>query len=815
MILLNYLVIFPFMLVNEARNEYLRKQIGKFPMKCFFSLKPLIDKFWESYGRDGNKFNFEHANRIREELEKAPELLGPIDDIDTLRKHPDLVEALMSAVFPPGTREMDYYAAVRPFEFDSFYETPLFSRLKIFDDAIVQDRLNFPSGDMAGGSLMYAYLSILRKFYNIDVHFEYPLIYHTKDEKTGLDRYFRIRTFPWFVDIKAVKELPPLTEQLRRKLFDNLTNVNVWMEALPPENFEVHGFFILNAVDVTPQEVVSSLKYDLIDKDSIVSLEKFNRLEHKVRSLLKKPEILLGLAAIPGENDLHLSYGQKLGNSFVLKDSCCVRCNNYTGSVYEKIITKNETIIIEDLQTFEECTPLEDEIKKLGVRNLLLAPLVYNDKFIGILEIGSPIPGDLNAINSTILKEVLPLFAMCVKRSMDEINSQVESIIKEKCTAIHPSVEWRFKIAAMNVIRKNQLGEPAEMEEIAFYNVYPLYGLSDIRDSSHRRNEAIQNDLIENLNMAREVIGAAASYKNLPVLDKLEYTIDKYIKSLRAGLKSGDENEVVEFLRRDVESLFEQLKNLGENVKAGIKRYRSSVDAVAGYLYKRRKEFEDSVIRLNETISSYIDEEEEKAQNMFPHYFEKYKTDGVEHSLYIGQSIAGDQKFDKLHLKNLRIWQLMMICGIAKRCEELKGKLPVPLETAHLVLVQDSPLTIRFQYDEKKFDVSGTYNIRYEIMKKRIDKAEVRGKEERLTQPGKIAIVYSQNSEALEYKEYIDYLQSKGYLKRELEEMELEDLQGVHGLKALRVTVNNKSSVFEKPNVEKDLKSVLKAFQPD
>jgi hypothetical protein len=474
-------------------------------------------------------------------------------------------------------------------------------------------------------------------------------------------------------------------------------------------------------------------------------------------------------------------------------------------------MNNNETIIIEDLQTFEECTPLEDEIKKLGVRNLLLAPLIYNETFIGILELASPVPGDLNAINSTILNEVLPLFSMCVKRSMDEINSQVQSIIKEKCTAIHPSVEWRFKIAAMNVIRKTQLGEQPDMEDIVFHNVYPLYGLSDIRDSSHRRNEAIQNDLIENLNMAREVIAAAASYKNLPVLDKLKYTIDKYIKSLRGGLRSGDENEVVDFLHRDVESLFEQLKNLGENVKAGIQRYRSAIDPAPGYLYRRRKEFEDSVIRINESISAYIDEEEERAQNMFPHYFEKYKTDGVEHSLYIGQSIAGEQKFDKLHLKNLRLWQLMMTCGIVNRCDELKNKLPVPLETAHLILVQDTPLTIRFQFDEKKFDVSGSYNIRYEIMKKRIDKAEIRGKEERLTQPGKIAIVYSQNSEAAEYKEYIEYLQSKGYLKRELEEIELEDLQGVHGLRALRAAVNIKSSAFDTPVVKKDIRKALNA----
>ena len=66
----------------------------------------------------------------------------------------------------------------------------------------------------------------------------------------------------------------------------------------------------------------------------------------------------------------------------------------------------------------------------------------------------------------------------------------------------------------------------------------------------------------------------------------------------------------------------------------------------------------------------------------------------------------------------------------------------------------------------------------------------IRGTSERLTQPGKIAIVYSQKQEGAEYLEYIDYLQTAGFLQAEAEEVDLEDLQGAQGLKALLVTVN-------------------------
>jgi hypothetical protein len=156
----------------------------------------------------------------------------------------------------------------------------------------------------------------------------------------------------------------------------------------------------------------------------------------------------------------------------------------------------------------------------------------------------------------------------------------------------------------------------------------------------------------------------------------------------------------------------------------------------------------------------------------------------------VGGSLVESGEFDELYLKNLRLWQLMVTCGIARRTEALRGKMPMPLQTAHLILVQHAPLAIRFRLDEKRFDVDGAYNVRYEVIKKRIDKATIRGSSERVTQPGKMAVVYSQRAEATEYRQYLEYLASIGYVTGEPEELELEELQGVQGLRALRATID-------------------------
>ena len=171
---------------------------------------------------------------------------------------------------------------------------------------------------------------------------------------------------------------------------------------------------------------------------------------------------------------------------------------------------------------------------------------------------------------------------------------------------------------------------------------------------------------------------------------------------------------------------------------------------------------------------------------MFPHYFEKQKTDGVDYTIYVGQALVEDGKFDPLYMRNLRLWQLMVACGIAARIARLKERLAMPLDVTNLVLVQHAPLAIRFREDEKRFDVDGAYNARYAIIKSRVDKAVVRGGTERLTQPGQIAIVYSQPGEAAEYRDYIEYLQSLSYLTRDVEELESTSCRARRAARAAR-----------------------------
>ena len=283
--------------------------------------------------------------------------------------------------------------------------------------------------------------------------------------------------------------------------------------------------------------------------------------------------------------------------------------------------------------------------------------------------------------------------------------------------------------------------------------------------------------------------------------------------SIKESLHTNSEQSIFNFVTDEIHPVFAHLKKSDDKLRNLIVSYESSIDMGTDSYYDHRKNYDKSVMLINKKMATLIDKKQQEAQDMFPHFFERYKTDGVEHNMYIGDSIVGDRDFDPIYLNNLRLWQLQVMCEMENAHYKLKPELPVPLDVASLILVYNTSLSIRFRMDEKRFDVDGTYNARYEVIKKRIDKSYIKGTNERLTQPGKMVIVYSQKKDELEYLRYVTFLKSKGHFTGKIEIVELEGLQGVSGLKAIRADILYKTAdkTSEKTYTYEDLIEELKA----
>jgi hypothetical protein len=760
-----------------------------FPFRRELSLAPLVTAWMEAAGHaDGLAGSI--ASVVRDRLRQAPELLGPVEDLSLFTRQAELIDVLMAKVFPAASWDRDYGAILSPFAVRAVYGTPSFNRLFRGERGALQGRLSLDAESWARGRLLRAYSLVLQKYYDIDLRLDYPLIVTTADPECSLPRHFRFDMDSRFLEIDTVGRPPVLSAADRQRLRANLDDPQVLMELIPPDRFVFRGFGVVKATDVTDQEVLSSLKRDLIEKESIASATRFERLQLQLRTFFRRPDLRVALAAFQGERVLVLKSGAQLEHSCIFADSVHLKRRDFAGTIFDRATRQDTPFIIEDLGAYAPRGPIEEGLLKSGMRNIVLAPLHFQDAIIGLLELSSPHPGDLDVVTALKLREVLPLFSMAMRRSLEELEARVQAVIKEKCTAIHPSVEWRFRQAVLDTIERRSDGTVPEMEPIVFRDVYPLYGASDIRGSSTQRNLTIQADLTDHLGLARAVIREAREAKHLPILDEVAFRIDRQLAHIGTDLHSGDEVTILAFLRQHVEPLFEHIAAFGPAVRGRVEAYRAAIDPQVGSVYRKRKDYEDTVTAINEAVSAYLDAEQEMAQAMFPHYFEKQRTDGVDYSIYVGGALVDGQPYNEIYLRNLRLWQLLVACGIARQTEALRQRLPLPLETTHLILAHHAPLSIRFRFDEKRFDVDGAYNVRYEVVKKRIDKAVVRDTGERVTQPGRIAIVYAQPMEAQEYREYLDYLTATGHLVGPVEELELDELQGVHGLRALRVAVD-------------------------
>lgn len=772
----------------------------QYPFKTTLSFKPFFDYLKERGDIIQNAMPCTGLS-VDELILHASELNGPIDDFSILDQHRDLVQRLLSLVFPPLVWNEEAVAAVVPFSIRPIAVSPKFRKLFLKKDGTLTGRTNWAKKQFDMNRVVRSYLFILKKFYGFSEHMDYPVIRIVKDRKTGLEQHFKMKFDFRFIDVKSIKKPKVLSTEERDLIREHLTEPEVLRKILPPENFELSGFTLLQAVDVTKSEVISELERDLIDQNSITSKDGFLRIQDRLRTLFRHPDLQADLSAIHENQVLFINSGSEMTRNCIFADSSHAPLSEFKGTAFEKAVETQQIIRIPDISK----EPMPSHRKKAflenGIRSLMVTPLQYKGKTIGTIVLGTPTPKDLGPLDTLLMEHISPLFSMAINNSLNDLENRIQGIIKEKCTAIHPTVEWRFRKAAIHHLENLRRQTPRQIEPIVFENVYPLYGISDIRGSSLERNRVIQADLSEHLELALNVIHLAGEAKSLLILHEQKKQLETHLTKLQKGMESGDELSLVKFLQTDVEPLFPHIKGFGPKVLRAIKRYESAIDARIGSVYRLRKDFEDSISLLTNHLAAYLDQEESELQTVFPHFFERHRTDGIDYLIYLGASLNETGDFNELYLKNLRLWQLKLAAGFAWQTEQLKSTLKIPLQTAHLILVQNTPLSIRFRFDEKRFDVDGTYDVRQEIIKSRIDKAYIKGGNERLTQPGKIAIVYSHLEEAQEMRHHIDFLKHEGYLTGEVEDLNLDDMQGVQGLKSLRVSIDLKSkTMFEKIN---------------
>lgn len=762
------------------------QKLKDFPFDIKISFHKVIEQYEKEIGNISNEISREYLEKVLDHVSKFPKLREGFEDPKLLEEFKEPIQILLDDLFPSILTNNEIKAASVPFHNIIFNSS---RRLKQILKSAGEDfelKMRNVSED---NIYIFACIQILKdQGYKVDI--SRPLYYDIPDEK-GIKKHYRLALNADFVDIYPTEDAPKITQEDVDLLVQNVDKVKLWKEKIPPKSYVFKGFTIVNLTDVTIDDAISELKTTLLFEE-VNEAEELRKLEDIFRSIYKISDLRVGFTVFNRRDMIFERMNNKDANSFILDKELVNDCD--TGICekgFQKLVENNTYFTISNVDDYiaQNDNLLAKNLKKNKVKSCLLAPIAKNGKLLGILELVSQRKNELNSINAIKLDDILPYIVTTVERNRNDFENRVKAVIQSECTSIHPSVLWVFEREAKKFIQDMDKDGLASFKDIVFKDVYPLYGQIDIVASSEARNEAIKKDLLDQLDLILDIIKKAYEIEELPIYDQVKYRISDFREELEKKLNASSEQKVFNLLQKEVNPLMSHLKKQSDEIKKLVREYKEKLNPETGIVYNHRKKYDQTVQQINRTMSRYIDKKQIQAQKIYPHYFERYKTDGVDHNIYIGASMANKKPFNKVYLFNLRLWQLSTMCEMENKFYQLQENTPIQLDAASLILVYNSTMSIRYRMDEKKFDVDGTYNARYEIIKKRIDKAFVKGTEERVTQKGKITIVYSQRSDEREYLQYIKYLQAKKYLGEEVELLEMEDVQGVVGLRAIRVNI--------------------------
>ncbi len=758
-----------------------------FPLKISISFSSFFKKYRELLKSD-NLFIRDRAEKIIAIAESYPELDQGITSEDDIHKLASQIDLILEDSFAQLLQDNEIKIATIPFsnlvlKSTERYKSIIKAAGKNFEPEI--KNLDEDHYYIMGCSI------ILSQYYGYKIDFRRPFFYDIPDA-SGIIRHYRILYNGDFIEIFKTKKAKDITEADVAELLDNFDNITIWKKKFPPNSWVFKGVIIANMYDATTDVSLSDFKTSLLryDKKQGNFIESFQNI---FRSIFNLPEIKVGFSNYNQEDGVFEKVPLRTIDSYILYDQYADGCKDaLCKGTYHSLFEKSKYFAISDVKKFQQSSPNEKMYNKLikqGIHSAILAPIENDGNLLGVLEIISPNIRELNSINANKLEDVMPYLVDSVLRSKAKAEDELELVIQQECTSIHPSIYWKFRQEAKRFVRAKVERTPVSFREVVFENVYPLFGQIDIKGSSNARNSSVQKDLVVQLNAISKIIDKVITSEKLPIYEQIKFRIDNYINIVNEQLQVDSEQKIIDFIKKDITPLFKHLRKKDDQTKSMIDAYNHILDTTIKTVYKNRKAYDESVMLINKKMAALLDEKQKDAQKMYPHYFERFKTDGVEHNMYIGESITQKNSFNKIYLYNLRLWQLQVMCEMENEYYQLKKELPIALDVASMVLVFNASLSVRFRMDEKRFDVDGTYNARYEVVKKRVDKANIKGTNQRITEKGKLVIVYSQRSDEMEYIKYINFLQSKKYLKDEIEIVELDDLQGVTGLKALRVNI--------------------------
>src|SRR5690606_41158754 len=132
---------------------------------------------------------------------------------------------------------------------------------------------------------------------------------------------------------------------------------------------------------------------------------------------------------------------------------------------------------------------------------------------------------------------------------------------------------------------------------------------------------AIQQDLLKQLDLVENIIGKGFDAEKMAIYDQVKFRLKEFKNELKESLNASSEQMVYNLMQREVNPLMEQLAKQSSELEQLVKEYNAMLNPATGVIYQLRKNYDETVQKLNRTIARFIDRKQVEAQRIYPHYF--------------------------------------------------------------------------------------------------------------------------------------------------------------------------------------------------
>ena len=415
------------------------------PFRRTFSFDPILDVIEDTH-KDMPPEAAALAEGVLNKVRSVPELTGPITDLSILDKHRDLVDLILKMVFPDALWSNEIKACATPWTMHYIKKTPRFQ--KILDEHgsedIMEKNMDPEKYVLAG------YWSILKQHYKMDISMAGPMTLKLNQRSTGLHKYYKTLGNVDMVQLRAhgeVKQIDPDTFNAIRR---NPLDIELIESTIDASQFEFYGLWLMTLVDVTREQSLSNLKQNLLKNDALNNDELIADMESDLHCLMGSTGFKLGFS------DMNESPGAGFTGRFgrsrlveIFKDRTDLPA---TIPAIAKGMQERIPVVIPCVNYAAGNLEAGQLLMENNIMSLLVSPLVENGEKVGFFELTSPNPDQFSQLDLHNIAEVIPIFKTAIVRSIENIDNQIEALIKENFTSIHPSVHWRFRQIAEEIL---------------------------------------------------------------------------------------------------------------------------------------------------------------------------------------------------------------------------------------------------------------------------------------------------------------------------------------------------------------------------